>query len=70
MITIALLQSLQLFLVNSIAGGSLEYDPYSVYERAAEGGSVPKPLPPTLSIIGAATRLFGVVFSHVAESQR
>nr|XP_028577095.1 HEAT repeat-containing protein 5A isoform X1 [Podarcis muralis] len=60
----------QLFLVNSIAGGSLEYDPYSVYERAAEGGSVPKPLPPTLSIIGAATRLFGVVFSHVAESQR
>uniref|UniRef100_A0A670I8P6 HEAT repeat-containing protein 5A n=1 Tax=Podarcis muralis TaxID=64176 RepID=A0A670I8P6_PODMU len=59
-----------LFLVNSIAGGSLEYDPYSVYERAAEGGSVPKPLPPTLSIIGAATRLFGVVFSHVAESQR
>ncbi|KAL8169275.1 UNVERIFIED_CONTAM: HEAT repeat-containing protein 5A [Gekko kuhli] len=60
----------QLLLVNSIAGGSLEYDPYSVYERASEGDSVPKPLPPTLSIINAATRLFGVIFSHVAELQR
>ncbi|XP_062973856.1 HEAT repeat-containing protein 5A isoform X2 [Elgaria multicarinata webbii] len=60
----------QLLLVNSIAGGSLEYDPHSVYERTAEGDSVPKPLPPILSIISAATRLFGVVFSHVAESQR
>ncbi|XP_015270694.1 PREDICTED: HEAT repeat-containing protein 5A [Gekko japonicus] len=60
----------QLLLVNSIAGGSLEYDPYSVYEKASEGDSVPKPLPPMLSIINAATRLFGVIFSHVAELQR
>ncbi|KAJ6667356.1 hypothetical protein lerEdw1_017334 [Lerista edwardsae] len=60
----------QLLLVNSITGGSLEYDPHSVYERAPEGDSVPKPLPPALSIVGAAARLFGVVFSHVAESQR
>lgn len=60
----------QLLLVNSITGGSLEYDPYAVYEKSAEGDSVPKPLPPALSIIGAATRLFGVIFSHVAESQR
>ncbi|XP_061467576.1 HEAT repeat-containing protein 5A isoform X2 [Rhineura floridana] len=60
----------QLFLVNSVAGGSMEYDPYSVYERAAEGDSMPKPLPPTVSIIGAATRLFGVIFSHVVEPKR
>ncbi|XP_077179159.1 HEAT repeat-containing protein 5A isoform X2 [Paroedura picta] len=60
----------QLLLVNSIAGGSLEYDPYSVYEKASEGDLVPKPLPPTLSIINAAARLFGVIFSHVAELQR
>uniref|UniRef100_A0A8B9FQ27 HEAT repeat-containing protein 5A n=1 Tax=Amazona collaria TaxID=241587 RepID=A0A8B9FQ27_9PSIT len=60
----------QLLLGNSIAGGSLEYDPYSIYEKAAKGDSVPKPLPPVLSVISAATRLFGVMFSHVAESHR
>ncbi|XP_067318972.1 HEAT repeat-containing protein 5A [Anolis sagrei] len=60
----------QLLLVHSIAGGSLEYDPHSVYERAADSDSVPKPLPTTISIINAATRLFGVIFSHVAEPQR
>ncbi|XP_025942256.1 HEAT repeat-containing protein 5A isoform X1 [Apteryx rowi] len=60
----------QLLLGNSIAGGSLEYDPYSVYEKVAKGDSVPKPLPPVLSVISAATRLFGVIFSHVAESRR
>ncbi|NXT75634.1 HTR5A protein, partial [Zapornia atra] len=60
----------QLLLGNSIAGGSLEYDPYSIYEKVAKGGSVPKPLPPVLSVISAATRLFGVMFSHVAESHR
>ncbi|KAF1612658.1 UNVERIFIED_CONTAM: HEAT repeat-containing protein 5A, partial [Eudyptes pachyrhynchus] len=60
----------QLLLGNSIAGGSLEYDPYSIYEKVAKGDSVPKPLPPVLSVISAATRLFGVMFSHVAESHR
>ncbi|NXA31663.1 HTR5A protein, partial [Eudromia elegans] len=60
----------QLLLGNNIAGGSLEYDPYSVYEKAAKDDSVPKPLPPILSVISAATRLFGVIFCHVAESQR
>ncbi|NXE45117.1 HTR5A protein, partial [Casuarius casuarius] len=60
----------QLLLGNSTAGGSLEYDPYSVYEKVAKGDSVPKPLPPVLSVISAAARLFGVIFSHVAESQR
>ncbi|XP_043405637.1 HEAT repeat-containing protein 5A isoform X5 [Chelonia mydas] len=60
----------QLLLGSNIAGGSLEHDPYSIYEKAAEGDSVPKPLPPALSVISAAVRLFGVIFSHVAESQR
>ncbi|XP_048708556.1 HEAT repeat-containing protein 5A isoform X4 [Caretta caretta] len=60
----------QLLLGSNIAGGSLEYDPYSIYEKAAEGDSVPKPLPPALSVISAAVRLFGVIFSHVPESQR
>ncbi|XP_068254799.1 HEAT repeat-containing protein 5A isoform X4 [Nyctibius grandis] len=60
----------QLLLGNSIAGGSLEYDPYSIYEKVAKGDSVPKPLPPVFSVLRAATRLFGVTFSHVAESHR
>ncbi|NWX54504.1 HTR5A protein, partial [Promerops cafer] len=60
----------QLLLGNSIAGGSLEYDPYAIYEKSAKGDSVPKPLPPALSVISAATRLFGVIFSHITESHR
>ncbi|XP_064280092.1 HEAT repeat-containing protein 5A isoform X3 [Passer domesticus] len=60
----------QLLLGNSIAGGSLEYDPYSIYEKCAKGDSVPKPLPPALSVISAASRLFGVMFSHITESHR
>ncbi|OXB83915.1 UNVERIFIED_CONTAM: hypothetical protein H355_009399 [Colinus virginianus] len=60
----------QLLLGNGIAGGSLEYDPYSVYEKPAKRDSVPKPLPPTLSVISAAAALFGVIFCHIAESQR
>lgn len=70
MIIVAFPLSLQLLLVHSMAGGSLEHDPSSVCEKAAEGDSVPKPLPPTVSIISAATRLFGVILPHVAESQR
>ncbi|NWR15542.1 HTR5A protein, partial [Emberiza fucata] len=60
----------QLLLGNSIAGGSLEYDPYSIYEKFAKGDSVPKPLPPALSVISASSRLFGVMFSHITESHR
>ncbi|NXG15719.1 HTR5A protein, partial [Grallaria varia] len=60
----------QLLLGSSISGGSLEYDPYSIYEKVGKGVSVPKPLPPALSVISAATRLFGVMFSHLAESHR
>ncbi|NXO82773.1 HTR5A protein, partial [Sitta europaea] len=60
----------QLLLGNSIAIGSPEYDPYSIYEKFAKGDSVPKPLPPALSVISAAARLFGVMFSHIPESHR
>ncbi|XP_065609713.1 HEAT repeat-containing protein 5A isoform X2 [Cyrtonyx montezumae] len=60
----------QLLLGNSVAGGSLEYDPYSIYEKPAKRDSVPKPLPPTLSVISAATALFGVIFCHITETQR
>ncbi|XP_052550652.1 HEAT repeat-containing protein 5A isoform X1 [Tympanuchus pallidicinctus] len=60
----------QLLLGNNVAGGSLEYDPYSIYEKLAKRDSVPKPLPPTLSVIGAATGLFGVIFCHIAETHR
>ncbi|XP_031449649.1 HEAT repeat-containing protein 5A isoform X2 [Phasianus colchicus] len=60
----------QLLLGNNIAGGSLEYDPYSIYEKLAKRDSVPKPLPPTLSVIAAATGLFGVIFCHIAETHR
>ncbi|XP_058396739.1 HEAT repeat-containing protein 5A isoform X2 [Diceros bicornis minor] len=60
----------QLLLGNGIACGSLEYDPYSIYEKDVEGDSVPKPLPPTLSVISSAVKLFGVVCAHVGEPQR
>ncbi|XP_045425121.1 HEAT repeat-containing protein 5A isoform X6 [Lemur catta] len=60
----------QLLLGNGVACGSLEYDPYSIYEKDVEGDSVPKPLPPTLSVISSAAKLFGVVCAHVEEAQR
>ncbi|XP_069882496.1 HEAT repeat-containing protein 5A isoform X3 [Dipodomys merriami] len=59
----------QLLLGNGVACGSLEYDPYSIYEDI-EGDSVPKPLPPTLSVISSASKLFGVVCAHVEDAQR
>ncbi|XP_039103069.1 HEAT repeat-containing protein 5A isoform X5 [Hyaena hyaena] len=60
----------QLLLGNGIACGSLEYDPYSIYEKDVLGDSVPKPLPPVLSVISSAIKLFGVVCAHVGEAQR
>uniref|UniRef100_A0A8C6RN45 HEAT repeat containing 5A n=2 Tax=Nannospalax galili TaxID=1026970 RepID=A0A8C6RN45_NANGA len=60
----------QLLLGNGIACGSLEYDPYSIYETDVEGDSVPKPLPPALSVGSSAAKLFGVVCAHVEEAQR
>ncbi|EDM03384.1 similar to RIKEN cDNA D930036F22 gene (predicted) [Rattus norvegicus] len=60
----------QLLFGNGIACGSLEYDPYSIYEKDVEGDSVPKPLPPALSVISSASKLFGVVCANVDEAQR
>ncbi|XP_053080315.1 HEAT repeat-containing protein 5A isoform X7 [Acinonyx jubatus] len=60
----------QLLLGNGIACGSLEYDPYAIYEKDVLGDSVPKPLPPVLSVISSAVKLFGVVCAHVGEAQR
>ncbi|XP_055412069.1 HEAT repeat-containing protein 5A isoform X2 [Bubalus kerabau] len=60
----------QLLLGSGIACGSLEYDPYSIYEKDVEGDSVPKPLPPMLSVTSSAVKLFGVVCAHVGEAQR
>ncbi|XP_074091461.1 HEAT repeat-containing protein 5A isoform X2 [Macrotis lagotis] len=60
----------QLLLGNGVACGSLEYDPFSIYEHGIEGDSVPKPLPPSFSLISSAARLFGIVCAHAAESQR
>ncbi|XP_006890037.1 PREDICTED: HEAT repeat-containing protein 5A-like isoform X1 [Elephantulus edwardii] len=60
----------QLLLGNGVTCGSLEYDPYSIYEKEVEGDSVPKPLPPALSVVSSAAKLFGVVCAHVGETQR
>ncbi|XP_033621011.1 HEAT repeat-containing protein 5A isoform X2 [Fukomys damarensis] len=60
----------QLLLGNGVACGSLEYDPYSICEKNIEGDSIPKPLPPALSVISSAAKLFGLVCAHVGETQR
>uniref|UniRef100_H0X8A5 HEAT repeat-containing protein 5A n=1 Tax=Otolemur garnettii TaxID=30611 RepID=H0X8A5_OTOGA len=60
----------QLLLGSGVACGSLEYDPYSIFEKDVKGDSVPKPLPPTLSVISSAAKLFGIVCAHVEEAQR
>lgn len=60
----------QLLLGNGVACGSLEYDPYSIYEKDVGGDSVPKPLPPALSVSNSASKLFGVVCANVEEAER
>ncbi|XP_029454843.1 HEAT repeat-containing protein 5A isoform X1 [Rhinatrema bivittatum] len=60
----------QLLLGNGVPGGSLEYDPHSIYQNVLEGDSVPNPLPPAVAVISAAAGLLGVTFSHISESQR
>ncbi|XP_064421043.1 HEAT repeat-containing protein 5A [Latimeria chalumnae] len=60
----------QLLLGGAVGVGSLEYDPYSIHEKVSEEDTVPKPLPPSMSMISAAVRLFGVMFPHMAEKQR
>uniref|UniRef100_H0VU29 HEAT repeat-containing protein 5A n=1 Tax=Cavia porcellus TaxID=10141 RepID=H0VU29_CAVPO len=58
----------QLLLDNGVYCGSLEYDPYSIYEKNMEGDSGPKPLPPTLSVISSAAKLFGFVCAHFCSA--
>ncbi|XP_069806227.1 HEAT repeat-containing protein 5A isoform X2 [Dendropsophus ebraccatus] len=60
----------QFLLSNGIPGGSLEYDPYAIYHLPSEGEPVPTPLPPAFTVIQAAASLFGVLLSHMPESQR
>ncbi|XP_059505188.1 HEAT repeat-containing protein 5A isoform X2 [Stegostoma tigrinum] len=52
----------QLKLGGILGGGSLEHDPFTIYQRLADGELVPTPLPPVLSMIRAAVELFGVIF--------
>ncbi|XP_067847513.1 HEAT repeat-containing protein 5A isoform X2 [Heptranchias perlo] len=60
----------QLKLGGILGGGSLEHDPFNIYERLADGELVPTPLPPVLSMIRAAVDLFGVIFPCVDVKHR
>ncbi|XP_067223723.1 HEAT repeat-containing protein 5A isoform X1 [Chanodichthys erythropterus] len=48
-------------------GGTLEYDPFTIFEKAQE---VPTPLPPASALTAAAVQLFGVIFPHLGIQQR
>ncbi|XP_038637209.1 HEAT repeat-containing protein 5A isoform X2 [Scyliorhinus canicula] len=60
----------QLKLGGILGGGSLEHDPFTIYERLADGEFIPTPLPPVLSMIRAAVDLFGVIFPCVDVKHR
>uniref|UniRef100_A0A8C1XTT1 HEAT repeat-containing protein 5A n=1 Tax=Cyprinus carpio TaxID=7962 RepID=A0A8C1XTT1_CYPCA len=46
-------------------GGTLEYDPFTIFEKAQE---VPTPLPPASALTAAAVQLFGYVHCHHIDS--
>uniref|UniRef100_A0A8C2D696 HEAT repeat-containing protein 5A n=1 Tax=Cyprinus carpio TaxID=7962 RepID=A0A8C2D696_CYPCA len=48
-------------------GGTLEYDPFTIFEKAQE---VPTPLPPASALTAAAVQLFGVIFPHLGIQQK
>ncbi|KAL1257930.1 hypothetical protein QQF64_011174, partial [Cirrhinus molitorella] len=48
-------------------GGTLEYDPFTIFEKAKE---VPTPLPPASALTTAAVQLFGVIFPHLGAQQK
>ncbi len=48
-------------------GGTLEYDPFTIFENAQE---VPTPLPPASALTAAAVQLFGVIFPHLGIQQK
>ncbi|MEE6510381.1 hypothetical protein FKM82_030095 [Ascaphus truei] len=60
----------QLLLSSGVPVGSLEYDPHAIYQTASEGKLVSAPLPTAFTVIQAAAALFGVLLSHMPESQR
>uniref|UniRef100_A0A3B4BPG2 HEAT repeat-containing protein 5A n=1 Tax=Pygocentrus nattereri TaxID=42514 RepID=A0A3B4BPG2_PYGNA len=51
----------------SIGGGTLEYDPFTIFVKAQV---VPAPLPPPAALTVAAVQLFGVIFPHLTIQQR
>lgn len=51
----------------SSGGGTLEYDPFTIFEKAQE---VPTPLPPASALTAAAVQLFGGIFPHLGVQQR
>uniref|UniRef100_A0A672MR71 HEAT repeat-containing protein 5A n=1 Tax=Sinocyclocheilus grahami TaxID=75366 RepID=A0A672MR71_SINGR len=48
-------------------GGTLEYDPFIIFEKQQE---VPTPLPPASALTSAAVQLFGVIFPHLGIQQK
>ncbi|XP_072123379.1 HEAT repeat-containing protein 5A isoform X1 [Mobula birostris] len=60
----------QLKLGGVLGGGSLEHDPFKIYERLADGELIPVPLPPVLSVVRAAVELFGVIFPYLDINHR
>ncbi|XP_051881474.1 HEAT repeat-containing protein 5A isoform X2 [Pristis pectinata] len=60
----------QLKLGGVLGGGSLEHDPFNIYERLADGELIPTPLPPVLSVVRAAVELFGVIFPYLDINHR
>ncbi len=55
------------FLSGGSGGGTLEYDPFTIFEKAQE---VPTPLPPASALTAAAVQLFGVIFPHLGIQQK
>ncbi len=55
------------FLSGGSGGGTLEYDPFTIFEKAQE---VPTPLPPASALTAAAVQLFGVIFPHLGVQQK
>uniref|UniRef100_A0A4W3GT71 HEAT repeat-containing protein 5A n=1 Tax=Callorhinchus milii TaxID=7868 RepID=A0A4W3GT71_CALMI len=53
-----------------LGGGSLEHDPFSIFERLVDGELIPVPLPPVLSMVRAAVDLFGVIFPCIDVNHR
>ncbi|KAM4662617.1 HEAT repeat-containing protein 5A [Discoglossus pictus] len=60
----------QLLLGSGTPSRCLENDPHFIYQMPSPGESVPSPLPLAFNVIQAAASLFGILLSHMPESQR